>query len=344
MRLTIFVLLLLLTYNACIDEISLQTEQEDPIFVIDGVFTNQLEKQKVKVATSIDLNSQIENPVSGATIMIEDNNGNTLSLLEESEGVYTVEAQAIPGRQYRLSGILPDGTAFSSNFQEVPPSFPIDTVHVVDTLVQFVDDSGKTRRLRALDFYAAGMENGLDQDMYLRLSSTTVYQVMEIVCSPFGSPKTCYFYNDQRPLDVNIFQVNATTGPVQYHSLVYRRQINYHFGEVFALDLSLYAYNKAEYTYWEQLQSLFDQEGNITDVIPARITGNLTGSDGTEIQGQWAVVGATNRIRFVRNSDFATQQYPLCGLPGLRPYPLPGACCNCLSLAGAVLEKPDYWP
>ncbi len=339
------IFLILSSFYACIDQIDLEAETTDSVVVIDGLLTTEQELQVIRVSESIDINSQIPIYISGAKIYVEDAEGNRTEFLEQGDGNgYVAETKAVSGKQYRLFGILPDGREITSNLQAVPKPLPIDQISVIDTLVDFVDDSGNPQRIRVLDFYAAASVPQVAQDQYLRFSAKTAYQISEITCGPFHTPKTCYFYNDNPPIDVNLFKVNQSEVPVQYNSLVYRRGIDNIFGEVFALDLRLYTYNETEYEYWEDLKSIFDQDGGITDSTPGRLSGNITANDGSEIQGQFAVVGKTRKIEIVRNGDFPTQQLPLCGIPGSRPFPLPDACCACDLLSKANLEKPPYWP
>ena len=338
-------MLLPISAFGCIDQIDLKTNNAAPVIVVDGLFTNLEETQLIKISESIDVNSQIPVPVSGAQIFVEDQDGNKTPFIEQQSGHYMAEAKAEKGNQYRLFGTLPDGRVITSNFQHVPDTFPVGDISLVDTMVFFTDESGDKRRLHSLDFYANVSVNSVPSKKYLRVSPESVYQVSEIVCSPFAPPpKVCYIYNDVRPIEVNLFEIDATENPVQFNNFIFRRKIDYAMGEVFALNVRLYSYNKTEYEYWEKLKLIFDQDGNITDTNPARIIGNITADDGSEIQGQFAVVGKSKRIKIIRNADFPTQQFPLCGYPGLRPYPLPSACCGCQSLSGATLNKPDYWP
>lgn len=336
---------LVVSFYACIDQIEFETSPQNRVFVIEGVFSNLEEMQVVRVSQSISLGSQVNEPVYDAQLFVEDGDGNRLELLSQNDGSYATMGQALPGKEYRLAGTLPGGLQITSNFQTVPTSVEVDEINLVDTLVTFLDENGKTTRWRALDFYANATLGPFTEKKYLRFSTNTVYQTSEITCSPFHTAKICYFYDDNPPSEVQLFTIDTGESPRSINSLVYRRQIDYTLGEIFSLDLHLFNYNAAEYEYWENLKSLFDQDGGITDVLPGRLKGNITAANGTEVQGQFAVVGKSRKIKFVRNSDFSTQQLPLCGLPGFRPQPLPGACCSCDgSSPSARLDKPDYWP
>lgn len=340
----IWLLLCLLCLNACVDKIEFPVGEQEEVVVVDGTFSASDGQKLIKISTTIPVNSQVNIPLQGAQVFVEDDQGLQFEFMELLPGSYVSDDKAHPDRSYRLMAELPDGRSITSNFQNVPDSFSIKEIVTNDTLVTFLNESGNDQRLRALDFNVIAQSASVDNDLFLRFSASTVYQVLETKCDPFHNPKPCYFYNDERPYAINLFEIGANTSPSDIESLVLRRQIDYRLSERFALDLSLLSYNKEEYEYWQRLKQLFDQEGNINDVNPARLLGNISADDGSEILGQFAVVGRSRQIKFVSNADFPTQRLPFCGIAGNRPWPLPDACCECTLLPGASVDKPDFWP
>ena len=329
---------------SCIDRIDFPEDQSESIIVVDGTFSASPGMHKIKLSSSIPVNRQVNEPVSQAKVFVEDKSGNRIPFFEMKEGSYESQTQAVVGRTYRLYAELPDGRTIRSNFQEVPDSFQITEISHKDTLATFLNESGSTQRQKSIEFFAVAKNELIQEDFHLRFHYETAYQVLETVCSPFHTPKACYFYNDERPFDLNLFEIESQTGAVSFESLVLRREIDYTLTEIFGLDLYLYNYNKEEFEYWKQLKQLFDQSGNITDAIPARLKGNIVADDGSEVLGQFAVVGKSRKIKLIGNSDFPTNKLPFCGIAGLRPRPLPDECCDCLGLKGATTIKPDYWP
>ena len=59
----IFYFIILFVFSACINQIELETDNADPVFVVDGIFSDIQEQQTIKLSTSIDLNSQVNIPV-----------------------------------------------------------------------------------------------------------------------------------------------------------------------------------------------------------------------------------------------------------------------------------------
>jgi len=344
MKKLIITSLILTVLYSCIEQIPFDEDSSGSFVVVDGVFTNQYEKQKIKLSHSIQLNSQVNVPLEGAEVTVEDNDGKVIDFIEEKPGEYTNTSVAEKGKQYRLKATLPDGRNMSSDFQQVPNSLQIQGIETIDTAITFVNGSGRNQRSYLLEFYATIAQDSVQNDLFLRYNTQTVYQVLETQCSPFHTVKACYFYNDSPPQSLTLLEVEKQASPISLTSKIYSREINYHLAEVFALDLSLYSYNKSEYEYWRKLKLLFDQDGNITAALPAKLIGNIAVDSGTAVLGQFAVVGKSSAIKLVRNEGFSPTQLPFCGIAGNRPWPLPDECCNCLGLKGAVTEKPDYWP
>jgi len=342
-RTIILFILTAILLSACIDQIDFDVNKNERLIVVDGLLTDKFETQKVNLSYSIDLNSQVNNALVGAEVYVEDDDGVQLQFMETNPGQYEALGQAIQGKKYRLIGNA-DGSQFQSNYQSVPDSFSIKSIYTTDTLVTSVNESGFNQNQKLLQFRAIAGEDSVAEELFLRFNTGSVYQVLETICSPFHTTKRCFFYNDQRPLNVNLVEIGATNAPVEFETLVYSRRISYKLAEVFAADVSLYSYNKEEFKYWQNLKSLFDQNGNITDVNPARLIGNMESDNEMLILGQFAVVGKSRMVKIVGNADFSSQVLPYCGLPGFRPWPLPTECCDCLAFENASLEKPDYWP
>lgn len=330
-------------FSSCLDEVELETETEEQKIVVDGVFSDKLEKQVIKLRYSTFVENQQFSPVIDVKVAVEDDMGNTIEFTEEKPGDYSAMAQAQKDRRYRLK-IERDGQYDAvSNFQSVPNSFPLDSVSIVDSLTVFIDENGKRSTFNAVHFFSHGSAQNVASDLLLRYNIETAYQVSEITCSPFHVPKECYLLNDERPQSVELLEINMTQSPFSFKQHLMFRKNDYWFGEIFAIHAELLSYNEKEYEYWQNLKALFEQDGNLTDITPGRLLSNITRSDGIEVFGQFAVVGKSSITRSIRSSDFGRTIQPFCGVPGFRPWPLPDACCSCTLLNGASADKPDFW-
>ncbi len=344
MRKLLYISIFTLFFVSCLDPIDLPTQQGDPKVVVDGTFTDLLEKQIVKLSYSTFVENQVIEPVTGAQVSVEDDAGNSILFTEENPGEYSSLSQAVRGRTYNLKAILDNDDILTSRIQSVPTSFVLDSISIKDSLTTFIDQGGNRRRLNSIHFISHGSQQSVNENLFLRYKINTTYRVSEVICNPLVSAKTCYISNDERPQSVQLLEVEESDVPFAFKQFIYFRPIDFYFGEIFGLDVGLLSYNQEEYNYWVNLKATFDQNGDITDVLPGKLIGNIISSSGNEILGSFAVVGKSRATKLVRNSDFTKYQNPYCGVAGFQPFPLPDECCFCLLFPGSTLEKPDYWP
>lgn len=342
-RIHIIILVIFFTLSSCIEQIEFPIEDVEPIVVFDGTFSDVEETQVIKISKSVALNRQVFDPLENAFVSVESEDGVVIPFTEKNPGIYTSEGRAEKGKKYRMRTILPDGREVTSRFQGVPPSFTVDSISIQDTISNYLNESGKRVTVRSIEGTAHASEDKVTEDLYLRYDLETVWFVSEVVCSPFVPAKSCYVYDKDLAFDITLLEVEKNPLPVQFENFIFRREIDEAFGLLFSIKLDLLSYNEQEYRYWETVKEVFDQSGNVTDILPARLYTDLVTDDGSEIFGNFAVVGKTSFVRFIRNTDFATWVNPYCGVPGFTPRPRPDACCNCLLIPGASVEKPEYW-
>ncbi|NNF35964.1 MAG: DUF4249 domain-containing protein [Saprospiraceae bacterium] len=336
--------LMLLSMCGCIEQIEFPIEESKSLVVVDGTFSDLDEIQEIKLSFTVDVNLQIFKPVSGADVRVEEEGGELIQFTEAQGGVYKTQSRAEVGKKYRLNAILPDGAKLTSRFQGVKPSFPVNSVSIVDTVANFINESGKRITLRSIECFAQSEAPAPSESLFLRYDLETVWFLSEIVCSPFVPPKSCYVYDKDIAFDLNLIEVSPEQGNLDFETFIFRRNIDEAFGEVFSLKVDLLSYNEEEFRYWETLQSLFEQSGNITDILPARLPSLIETDGDEEVFGYFAVVGKSSYVQLIRNADFATFVNPYCGAAGFPPFPFNRTCCNCLMEPGASIEKPDYWP
>ncbi len=342
-RTKIITLALIFSLSACIEQIELPIEDVETSIVIDGTFSDVEERQLIKISKSVALNRQVFDPLENAFVSVESDDGQVITFAERNPGIYTAEGKAEREKKYRLKVILSDGREVTSRYQGVPPSFNVDSISIKDTISNYLNESGKRVTVRSIEGTAHASENGVAEDLFLRYDLETVWFVSEVVCSPFVPAKSCYVYDKDLAYDITLLEVEKNPNPIQFETFVFRREIDEAFGLVFSIKLDLLSYNEREYLYWETVKEVFDQSGNVTDILPARLYSDLITDDGSEIFGNFAVVGKSSFVKFIRNADFATHVNPYCGVPGFTPWPRPDACCNCLLIPGASTEKPGYW-
>jgi hypothetical protein len=329
--------------DGCIEQIEFPIEASERKVVIDGTFSDLEEFQEIKISWSVEVNKQIFDPYSGAIVQVEEEGGDKILFQESQPGVYTAFAKADPQKKYRVLIQLLDGSIITSRFQSAPKSFPVTEVTVQDTVSNFLNESGQRVRVRSLECNARSQATTIEEQLFLRYDLETVWQLTEVQCGPFHTVKSCYIYESDLAFDIEMLRLEPQNEPIDFTTFVFRKPIDRSFGEVFSIKVDLLSYNKQEFRYWETIQSIFEQSGNITDVLPARLPQDLQVNGNAEVFGTFAVVGKSSYVRFIRNADFPTHVNPFCGAAGFVTFPFPPECCSCLNHPGASVVKPRYW-
>ena len=345
LRLTGFLSFIVLL-QSCIDQLPQEEGAVPKVVVVDGQFSDREGPHNILLSKAINLNSQVRQPITDATVGIVSMSGETLNFIHDNEvpGTYTYIGAASTDEAYKLQVRLSDGNEITSTFQSLPTGFPIESLRMEDDLLSFVDENGRSRTRWVLDLYAESNQQSIEEDLYIRYDIETVWQLTEVQCSPLHTTKSCYINDRDVAFDISLLELKKNDQAVDFEQFIYRRFIDEAIGEVMAIKVDALSYNQADYEYWERLKSLFSQTGNITDILPAKVVSNLAPSEGIEAAGIFSVVSQSEKVIFIRNSDVQLSVNPVCGAPGFTPRPRPQECCNCLLRNGASTEKPYYWP
>ena len=140
-----FLVLLLVSiqvlFNSCVEELELQTENFESILVIEGIITDQNEKQEVKISRSYRLEEDGPAPVSNATVRVLSSNGEEYNFQLDSLGIYTSEIDFAvqPGVAYTLEVQTNEG---SYNSTTVTGQQPTQIDNVSSTKTNYRNETG----------------------------------------------------------------------------------------------------------------------------------------------------------------------------------------------------------
>lgn len=121
-------LLILFAFSACQKVIDIDLNAVKSKIVIEAEITDQPGPYTFKITKTANFNESNNFPaVSGASVKISDNAGNSETLTETTPGIYvTTTFQGIPGRTYFLE-ITSEGTTYTSS-SKMPEATSIDTL------------------------------------------------------------------------------------------------------------------------------------------------------------------------------------------------------------------------
>ncbi|MBK8566508.1 MAG: DUF4249 domain-containing protein [Saprospiraceae bacterium] len=343
---TLFALLLMsLLLVRCIDEVKLDIDSNRTWVNVDGLVTDSLQVQTIKIKRSAVIgvgNDNILTPVEGCTVKVLDDGGQSFDFTETEPGVYTHEMQGVPGRTYYMEAKLPDGKTILSRpsvLMKAPPLLPITAEVTQKTTI------GTNGRAITTNQLSLGMntEIGASERPYLRWRATGEYEFKEAYPMALNT-KTCYIKNNLDFNNIKIFDPSELEGTSLKDEPFLNTAFDYRFADQYCFHLFQYAMSEDEYQYWEQMRDIVTIDGSLFDPPPGTVQGNLYDPNDPDelILGYFSVAGVAYSREFVNANSLGFFVEPRCSSLPFRPqYP---DCRACETILFSSLEKPLYWP
>jgi hypothetical protein len=123
-------IVIIIVFSSCQKVINLDLNSASPQIVIEGNVYDQTGPYLVKISQTVNFDeSNVYPPVTGATVEISDNAGNSEVLTESSSGTYITSAlQGITGRTYTLS-VTSKGKTYTAT-STIPNPVNIDSIYL----------------------------------------------------------------------------------------------------------------------------------------------------------------------------------------------------------------------
>ncbi len=143
MKNTAYILLaLMLLLTGCVTEFIPQITEEEEMLVVEGLITDRLGKNTIKLSKSMPLGVRSDaRPLGGCFVSIKDDFGNFTWLKESVPGTYVTDSllfRGIVGRFYTLHISVPEGSRminYESFPVEMKPVPPIDGLYYQKTVI-----------------------------------------------------------------------------------------------------------------------------------------------------------------------------------------------------------------
>lgn len=343
------------------------------ILVVDAFLNATEGSAQVRISRATALSSDEPSPVEvGASVLIEDENGDTFTLNDTGNGNYFNSGiSVLPNSKYRLIIRTDNGNEYSSGYVEVTKSPPIDSLSWKksdDFLVVSVNTHDATSQTtyyqwsfqetweyNSTHFSSFEMVNGLPEvrrdNINLCWASSNSTQILIASTERLSEDVIS---------DFPIAFVSKVTGKItrRYSILVEQR-----------------ALTKEAYDFWLQLKKTTESLGGLFDPLPSQVLGNVRSSGSSEPVLGYFSAGYTSKGRYFIASNelpnglfFSPNNAERCVLdsiptdqlkargPGLllvgayppTPFPPRGYttaspdCIDC-RLVGGTTTRPDFW-
>jgi hypothetical protein len=276
-------LFILLTVAACIDPYDISDNGLGAQLVVEGVLSNQFKRHKILLSRSTPLTARTIVPEEGADVTITDQNDNTITLSEETPGVYeTPEFSAAPGNSYTLRIETEDGRKYASAsvpFQDGP-----DMTNVYGKFIKTGD-----RDTQGIQIYV-DTEDPQNKAQYYRWNYVETYEVH----APFPSNwiwlgnnevtfridgiDTCYVTDTLKTVMIRNTK-NQDKNQVIAQEIRFIPEVSYLTRYKYSILVQQFCMSEQSYRYWENLKKLSEQQGTLSDQQPGSLPGNVFSLD-----------------------------------------------------------------
>ncbi|MDX5423321.1 MAG: DUF4249 domain-containing protein [Hymenobacteraceae bacterium] len=321
----------------------LKTGTEKRSLVVSGMVTDQNlpELNKVTLSWTEPFDGEkkivVNEPVLGAEVTLQDNQGNSMQLTEGARGVYTLwedDFRVEQGRVYTLKIRLPDGREYASRPELLRPAAPIQGIDY--EFKEFIDvvrnAAGVLIERRSVGFEVkAQVQDPAERGNYYRWDTEGVFEFFTNVgdlpvpsrCwANVGSINTKVVTADDRLVNGSLFEQPVVVVPADIPTR-------------YRIKIRQFSLTAEAYEFWRLLSQQQSSVGSIFDPPPARINGNLFSVADPEelVVGYFTVSAMAEKFIVINRVAYAP-------FPGL-PYELPlGDCRYTYLYPNVTNEKP----
>lgn len=344
--------LFLLLPFACIDPFKVEVPEGEQLLTVEGIISTGPGPHAITLTRSATYGSVFEGlirPVSLATVVIRDNEGNVTFLTESenAKGSYFTPAgfRAQVGKSYTLQILTAEGKVFTSTPERVESVPPIASLEV--RTVTIPNKGIETPRSGVQ--LIAEIDDPADQNNFYFWRNGPAVYILETrpdLFTPRPSPenpnrtpqpKPCCIQcfrsevgNNQSLFVVNDDNFNGLTARVP---AAFIEDDGLRFVNKFRMDLKQYSISQGAYRFLRLVKQQAEISGSIFDPPPATIRGNMISLDNPDevVLGYFMAAGETSRRIYIDKDDLTFKQ-----IRAIIPD-------DCREVAGASTNPPADW-
>jgi hypothetical protein len=370
--------------GGCIYEYNPDLRSSDNALVINGKVTDQEGYQYIEISRSTaPYDPGNVHPLSGYTVEIQDDEGNSFPGTEMEPGLYRCwidQEYLAPGISYRLIVTDKVGSMYVSDYDELLPCPDIDSISY-ESQEKESDIPGNT--YLGLQFFVNTDGSGEYAKNFLwELEETWEYHaIYEIAVIYDGRIHDLdeiiydYFYCWQSKRIPNIYTFstqNLTSGQIRNYPLHYVSNQSERLGIKYSTLVKQFSLSPEAFEFWNILDKQSKQSGELYETQPAQIIGNIHSQEdgGEPVLGLFYATSVKEKRIFVSPAievlrpncdplglsttelnDFlgsiSPNQYPIYlyfeDQGLLRVYDYAEQECFDCRKRGGITERPDFW-
>lgn len=295
-------------FNSCVERFEIDLPQKEDVFLVEAALLDDDRYQYVKLSKTAQSNEKI--PMEGATVFVEDSEGEFHYFLETDLGVYQPETSLTvsEGESYKLHATLNDEIKIESEWETVPREVGIAEAFWTQETKTFFNQFGFPLRRTGFDFKVTTTDLP-ENEVFLRYQ----YETTHINEAPFPPPLctsciNCYIRTVPSNF-INQVTVKGTAAkPLIGHSVQFV-ELDVRFSFRFTMLIQQITYTENAHEFYAAIAQQRNLQGSIFDPPPALIRGNVfvPGDDDVTVYGLFEVGRITEAPVSVLRSDFENE-------------------------------------
>ncbi|MGZ2370997.1 DUF4249 domain-containing protein [Ancylomarina sp. YFZ004] len=301
--------LLCTIFFSCTEKFYPEIDGDVSILVVDGKITDEIEPCEVRLFRTVSFADSFPlKPERNALVILHDDLNKTEILSETEPGIYKSSFTTIKGkvgRSYWIEIQTLSGDKYESTPELMLPPFEITSLYG-DEMEVITDDN--TEEAVGIYFDAKNNEN---IGSYLRWEYQESYEwhtPFEVDTKFTENPQTvCYPVNDF-PI-INLYDASDIENREVNHlltSTILKHEVK--LKHKYLLDMRLYSVSQENFIFWKNMKAIHQTNGNLYDILPANIKGNISTCEGDcEVLGYFEVSSVRTKKGIFSKDDYSVK-------------------------------------
>ncbi len=312
-----------LTLIKCIDPFYPKLEKFQSLLVVDALLTDEDMPASVRLTRTTETREEKLPMVTGASVSITDDLGNTTSLIEVSEGIYKSDILALKGtagREYTLKIHTEDGKEYESNSCPLYEARDLNSVYFGQAS-QIMDNGEVEQGIRIYIDSKDPTEHKYFRWAYEEWWKFNIpYPVTHKYVSEGDIPPipienvTCYKNRKSDQVLIQFSDPEVNTELIKKPVCFIASDKSDRLLIQYCIEVSQYAITENEYEFWRLTKEINESGGDIFDKQPFPIISNIhcVSNPDENVLGYFHVCGVKKKRIYIKGSEIIAM--------GLQPY------------------------
>jgi len=316
-RSKLFILLFFaVTLFTCIDPYSPKLDKFQSLLVVDALVTDEDISNYVYLSRTKSTAGEVAEKVTGATVIIKDDLGNSTTLTEFSAGEYKTDSlyfRGVAGRYYILYIETADGADYESESCCLYPSEDIDSIYYIKD--NKIKDNETREGISIYVHSKGGSESNLCRWTYkeywkFNIPSPKRYNYVSgaRITPVIVENETCWKKDESDEIIIKSSESGASL------PLLFRLSDETdRFTVQYCIMVRQLSVSKSEYEFWSRMKQVVESGGDIFDKQPFQINGNIHNINDNEerVLGYFQVSAVKEKLRYITKKEIDKLDLPM---------------------------------